>query len=159
MPHFSLFWKLEILFLAFSCLIVKCLVWLWEKLSCLWFVQLPEYVLSFCFCQIWRLLRCNVFEYAFMLILFSSFLKLWCYDWWYFCYGHIQIPEAPFCFLIFKKKIRNTDFSCSDWVNSTDVFSSSLILFSITSLLLFSSSNKLFLCVSDILSFSSLNST
>lgn len=104
MPHFSLFWKLEILFLAFSCLIVKCLVWLWEKLSCLWFVQLPEYVLSFCFCQIWRLLRCNVFEYAFMLILFSSFLKLWCYDWWYFCYGHIQIPEAPFCFLIFKKK-------------------------------------------------------
>lgn len=74
----------------------------------------------------------------------------------------IQIPEAQFCFLIFKKKkekIRNTDFCCSDWVNSIDLSSSSLILFSITSLPLLNSSSKLFLCVSDILSFSSLNST
>ena len=105
-----------------------------------------------------RLLNCSVFEYSLTLILFSSSLELWCYDWWYFYYCHTN-SWGSILFSYFQKKkakIRNTDFCCSDWVNSIDMSSSSLILFSITSLPLLNSSNKLFLCVSDILSFSSL---
>lgn len=62
---------------------------------------------------------------------------------WLVVFLLLSYKSLRLCFVFFFS-VCLFSFCCSDWVNSIDLLSSSLILFSFTSLLLFSPSSKFF---------------